>query len=233
MCGRFARKRSASIMAKDFGVEEITDDLQPSFNIAPTHSVAVVVNKQARKLVAMRWGLVPYWATDPTIASRLINARAETLTTKSAFKEAFKKRRCLIIADGFFEWQKQGSTKIPLFIHLEPARSFAFAGLYETWVPPLGEPLVTCTIITTGPNELVSPVHDRMPVILTKDAENFWLDPSVEDHTRLLDLLQPYPAAEMSAYVVSNLVNSVKNDSPECIEPASVMGQPSLFSPGE
>ena len=216
-------------MAKDFGVEEITDDLQPSFNVAPTDPVAVVLNSGTKRLVSMRWGLVPYWATDPTIASKLINARAETLTAKAAFKEAFKKRRCLVIADGFFEWQKQGTKKTPLFFYLKAERPFGFAGLYEIWTPPLGEPLVTCTIITTEPNELVRPIHNRMPAILSKANEDFWLDSSIEDHTRLLDLLRPYPAEEMDAYTVSTTVNSVKNDSPECIEPVSVMGQPSLF----
>lgn len=217
------------MMARDFGVQEISDDLQPSFNIAPTHLVAVVLNDGTKRLVAMRWGLVPSWATDPTIGSKLINARGETLTQKAAFKDAFRRRRCLVLGDGFFEWQKQGATKTPLFIHLQPERSFGFAGLYETWTPPLGEPLVTCTIVTTEPNELVRPIHDRMPVILAKEAEDLWLDPELEDHTRLLDLLQAYPAAEMDAYTVSNLVNSVKNDSPECIQPAKVMGQPLLF----
>jgi len=216
-------------MAKDFGVQEITDELPPSFNIAPTHNVAVIVNKGTKKLLSMRWGLVPHWATDPSIGAKLINARAETLTTKHAFKEAFKRRRCLVIADGFFEWQSEGSTKIPLFIYLESGRSFGFAGLYETWSPPLGDKLVTCTIITTGPNELVRPVHDRMPVILPKSVEDLWLDPAIEDHTRLWDLLQPYPADEMAAHLVSKLVYSVKNDSPECIEPVADMGQATLF----
>jgi putative SOS response-associated peptidase YedK len=216
-------------MAKDFDVEEITDDLAPSYNVAPTHPVTVVLNDGIKRLAAMRWGLVPSGATDPTIASKLINARAETLTVRVAFKEAFKRRRCLVVGDGFFEWKKQGTTKTPLFFHLKPERSFGFAGLYEIWRPPLGEPLVTCTIITTEPNELVIPVHDRMPVILPKAVEDFWLDPMVDDHTRLLDLLQPYPADEMSAYAVSQLVNSVKNDSPECIEPVPVMDQPPLF----
>lgn len=216
-------------MAKDFGVQEITEDLQPSFNVAPTQLVAVVLNGGKKRMVAMRWGLVPSWATDPTSASRLINARAETLTAKAAFKEAFKRRRCLVVGDGFFEWRTHGATKTPLFFYLKPERPFGFAGLYETWTPPLGEPLVTCTIITSEPNELVRPVHDRMPVILPKAAEDFWLDPAVKDHTRLLDLLRPYPAEEMDAYPVSNLVNSVKNDSPECIEPAADRSQPLLF----
>ena len=216
-------------MAGDFGVQEITDDLQPSYNVAPTQNVAVVLSNGAKRLVAMRWGLVPYWATDPTIGGRLINARAETLTTKAAFKDAFKRRRCLVVADGFYEWRKQGATKTPLFIHLQPQHSFGFAALYDTWNPPLGEKLVSCTIITTEPNDLVRPIHDRMPAILPKDAEDFWLDSAVEDPARLLDLLRPYPADGMAAYAVSTLVNSVKNDSPECIEPAAVMGQPRLF----
>jgi putative SOS response-associated peptidase YedK len=216
-------------MAKDFGVQEISDDLQPSFNVAPTQQVAVVVNRGTKRLVSMRWGLVPYWATDPTNGARLINARAETLMVRRAFKDAFKRRRCLVVADGFFEWRKQGARKIPLFVHLKSGRPFGFAGLYDTWTPPLGDPLVTCTIITTVPNELVSPVHDRMPVILPKDAEDLWLDSAADDYTRLLDLLQPYPANEMAAYAVSNVVNSVNNDSPECIEPAPVMNQEPLF----
>jgi putative SOS response-associated peptidase YedK len=216
-------------MAKDFSVQEITDDLQPSFNVAPTQNVAVVLSNGARRLVSMRWGLVPSWATDPTIGSRLINARAESLTAKSAFKDAFKRRRCLVVADGFYEWQKRGGTKTPLFIHLEPERSFGFAGLYEIWTPPLGDQLITCTIITTEPNGLVRPIHDRMPVILPKAAEDLWLDPGVEDHTRLLDLLNPYPADEMAAHSVSSLVNSVKNDSPQCIEPASEVSERLLF----
>ncbi len=229
MCGRFVRKRSSTAMAKDFGVQEIIDDLQPSFNIAPTHNVAVVLNKEHKQLVAMRWGLVPYWATDPKMGSKLINARAETLNVKAAFKEAFKRRRCLVIADGFFEWRKQGANRTPLFFHLEPERPFGFAGLYEIWTPPLGEPLVTCTIITTEANDLVQPIHDRMPVILPKDTEDLWLDSAIEDHTRLLDLLQPFPAFEMAAFTVSNLVSSVKNDSPQCIEPVPATAQPSLF----
>src|SRR5262249_18326709 len=130
MCGRFARKRSASIIAKDFGCQGMHEKLEPSFNVAPTHEVAVVVNKGSKQLVGMRWGLVPYWATDPTIGARLINARAETLTSKHAFKEAFKRRRCLVLADGFFEWQTEGTIKIPLFIYLKSGMSFGFAGLY-------------------------------------------------------------------------------------------------------
>lgn len=241
MCGRFVRKRSSVLLAREFGADNISDELQPSFNIAPTHNVAVVLidglndglseehKEGARKLVSMRWGLVPYWATNPAIGSSLINARAETLITKSAFKNAFAKRRCLVIADGFFEWEKRAGAKTPMFIHLKSDRSFGFAGLYETWRSPLGEVLTTCTIITTEPNDLVRPIHDRMPAILPKEVEDLWLDPSVEDHRRLLDLLRPYPTDEMDAYAVSSVVNSVKNDSPACIERAAAPAHQQLL----
>lgn len=207
----------------------MSDELPPSFNIAPTHTVAVVLNGGSRKLVPMRWGLVPAWATDPAIGSGLINARAETLTQKAAFKGAFAMRRCLVIADGFYEWRKSGSVRSPLLIYLQSERPFGFAGLYETWTPPLGQPLTTCTIITTEPNELVRPIHNRMPVILPKEAEDLWLDSSLRDDRRLLDLLQPYPADEMNTYEVSTLVNSVKNDSLLCIEPVSTRQQQPLL----
>lgn len=225
MCGRFVRKRQLSETAPDFGVAEVIDDLPPSFNVAPTHNVGVVIRDELKKMVSMRWGLVPAWATDPRIGSKLINARAETLVSRSAFKNAFRMRRCLVVGDGFYEWRKQGGTKTPLLIHLISERTFGFAGLYETWKSPLGESIVSCTIVTTTPNELVSPIHDRMPVILAKEAEEFWLDPDITDHNRLLDLLQPYPADKMSAYEVSDLVNSVKNDSAACIEPARASAQ--------
>jgi putative SOS response-associated peptidase YedK len=229
MCGRFVRKRSSQLLARDFGAVHTSDELQPSFNVAPTHNVAIVLNDGARKLVSMRWGLVPPSATDPKIGSRLINARAETLIDRAAFKNAFRTRRCLVIADGFYEWRKAGGSKIPMLIHLKSDRSFGFAGLYEVWNPPLGEPLTTCTIITTEPNELVRPIHDRMPVILPKEVEDLWLDSAIEDPRRLLDLLRPYPTEEMEAYPVSSLVNSVKNDSPACIDRISAAEQPALL----
>jgi putative SOS response-associated peptidase YedK len=228
MCGRFVRKRSASSIAADFGVDEVVDELQPSFNIAPTHDVAVIVNNGTKRLVAMRWGLVPAWATDPAIGSKLINARAETLAETAAFKEAFKRRRCLVVADGFYEWQKAGREKTPLLIRLKSDQPFAFAGLYETWTPPWGEALTTCTIITTEPNDLVRPIHDRMPAILPRRLESLWLDETALDRHWLLDMLTPYPAEQMEAYAVSSLVNSVKNDSPACIEPLEVE-QPRLL----
>lgn len=230
MCGRFVRRRSSSNLAEAFRVTHISDDLQPSFNVAPTHNVAVVLDDSERHLVSMRWGLISSWASDPTIGSKLINARAETLTQRAAFKNAFRNRRCLVVADGFYEWQKQKGTKTPLLIQLKSERPVGFAGLYETRTSPSGEIVSTCTIITTEPNEIVRPIHDRMPVILATDVEDFWLDSTVEDHRRLADLLLPYPAEEMEAYAVSPLVNSVKNDSIACIEPSqTVPQQPQLF----
>jgi putative SOS response-associated peptidase YedK len=225
MCGRFVRKRSTTLLAHEFGAENISDELQPSFNVAPTDDVAVVLNDNGRKLLTMRWGLVPSWATDPRIGSTLINARAETLTAKAAFKNAFAARRCLVVADGFYEWLKAGAVRTPMLIHLKTERSFGFAGLYERWRSPLGEAITSCTIITTEPNELVRPIHDRMPAILPKEVEDLWLDASVEDPHRLLALLRPYPADEMEAYPVSSQVNSVKNNTPECIERVAPQAQ--------
>jgi putative SOS response-associated peptidase YedK len=229
MCGRFVRRRSTSTLADAFRANDISHDLQPSFNVAPTHNVAVVLDDGERELVSMRWGLIPSWASDATIGSKLINARAETLTQRAAFKNAFRNRRCLVVADGFYEWRKQNGGKTPLLIQLRSERPFGFAGLYESWTSPSGESVSTCTIITTEPNEIVRPIHDRMPVILPSDVEDFWLDSSIEDHRRLLDLLLPYPAKEMEAYAVSSLVNSVKNDSIACVEPALIVSQQRLF----
>jgi putative SOS response-associated peptidase YedK len=232
MCRRFVRRRSSSNLAEAFRVNDISDDLQPSFNVAPTHNVAVVLDDSERHLISMRWGLISSWASDPTIGRKLINAPAETLAQKAAFKNAFRNRRCLVVADGFYKWQKQKGTKTPLLIQLKSERPFGFAGLYETWTSPSGEIVSTCTIVTTEPNDIVRLIHDRMPVILATDVEDFWLDSTVQDHRRLVDLLLPYPAEEIEAYAVSPLVNSVKNDSIDCIEPSRSVPQPQLFDNG-
>jgi putative SOS response-associated peptidase YedK len=221
MCGRFVRKLLTQDLVSEFGVEEIIDELPPSYNVAPTHDVAVITSAGHKRLVKMRWGLIPWWATDPSIGTRMINARVETLNSKAAFKDCLATRRCLIVANGFYEWKKGGKVKIPLLIRLKSDRAFAFAGLYDIWKSPLGPPVTSCTIITTTPNELVEPIHDRMPVILSKEAETFWLDRSIEDYGGLIDVLAPYPSVEMEAYEVSSLVNSVKNDSPDLIAPAT------------
>jgi putative SOS response-associated peptidase YedK len=166
----------------------------------------------------MRWGLVPSWAKDPAIGNQMINARAETLTTKPAFRVAVRKRRCIIPADGFYEWQKQGSYKQPVRIVLRSREPFGFAGLWEHWQPPEGEELLTCTIITTEANVLLKVVHDRMPVILPKEKESLWLDPNAP-LTDVLALLKSYDPREMEYYPVDRAVNSPKHNDPDCIVP--------------
>ena len=233
MCGRFVRKDKIEAIAKRFAVEEVESDLAPSYNVAPTQQVAVVVLDPAPRLVSMRWGLIPWWAEDPKIGNKLINARSESLTSKAAFKESFVKRRCLVVANGFFEWKKVGKARTPLLIHLKSDELFGFAGLYDRWKSPTGERITSCTIITTDPNELVLPIHDRMPVILARNVERAWLDPETVEEPKLLAMLKPYTADDMAAYEVSDLVNSPAHDSPECIEPGGHSDrhsdQPGLF----
>jgi putative SOS response-associated peptidase YedK len=219
MCGRFTRAVSTEIIQKEFDVDEVSGDLGPSYNIAPTQEVAVIVSDGKKQLVKVRWGLVPSWAKDQSVGNKMINARAETVTEKASFKRAFKKRRCLVVADGFYEWQRVGETKRPMYIRLKSGKPFGFAGLYETWKSEQGEQVVTCAIITTGANDLMKPIHDRMPVIIPKENESLWLDPRTDDQDLLLEMLRPYPTDAMVAYPVSKRVNMPSNNSPECIKP--------------
>jgi putative SOS response-associated peptidase YedK len=217
MCGRFTRSQSIPAIAEEFGVDQASFDLEPSYNVAPTQEVAVIIIDGVKQLVPMQWGLVPSWAKDPSVGSKMINARAETITEKASYRSAFKKRRCLVVADGFYEWQNWGGAKRPMYIRLKSGKPFGFAGLYEVWSPPEGKELTTCTIITTEANEMVQPIHERMPVIIPREHQDRWLDPKTEDHTRLLELLKPYPSDQIEAYPVSKRVNSPRNNSPECI----------------
>jgi putative SOS response-associated peptidase YedK len=169
----------------------------------------------------LRWGLIPSWADDPRIGNRLINARAETVATKPAFRRAFKERRCLLLVDGFFEWQRQARRKQPFYIRLCDGRPFAFAGLWEQWEGSEGTTVQSCTILTTTSNDLVGGIHHRMPVILSPTHYDRWLDPGLQEPAVLQPLLRPYPADEMTAYPVSPRVNSPANDSPECTEPVT------------
>jgi len=219
MCGRFTLTTNLGAIAKRFGVARFLEEVGPRYNIAPTQTVIVVSDDGTRSLTEMRWGLIPAWAKDPTIGNRMINARAETVATKPAFRVALRKRRCLIPADGFYEWQQVSRRKQPVYIVLKSREPFSFAGLWEIWISPDGEEVQSCTIITTEANELLKPVHDRMPVILTREAEAVWLDPLIQDPERLLPLLMPYPAEEMEAYPVSTKVNSPANEGPACIVP--------------
>jgi putative SOS response-associated peptidase YedK len=220
MCGRFVRSSSAQTIAAMFGVE--IGDLPASYNIAPSQSVAAILQPDTDpQLHWLRWGLIPAWAKDLKIGYKLINARSETVAEKPSFRTAFRQRRCLIPADGFYEWQQvEGSRqKQPYFIGLQDERPFAFAGLYERWESPDGETIDSCTIVTTTANDLVAPIHERMPVILAPQEYAQWLDPGFKEIDRLQALLDPYPAAEMIIYPVSSLVNSPKNNSPECKYP--------------
>jgi putative SOS response-associated peptidase YedK len=219
MCGRFALTVDPADLQEAF--PEFTFPLQsaPRFNIAPTQPILALPNDGTNKADFFVWGLIPSWAKDPAIGSRLINARAETLVEKPSFRSAYKYRRCLIFADGFYEWQAQpgGKSKIQHFIRLKSGKPFAFAGLWEHWQSPDGSEVKSATIITTTPNKLVSPIHNRMPVILLRHAYTQWLDLSPQQPSGLQSLLVPYTAAEMEAYPVSPLVNSPGNDRPECI----------------
>ena len=167
----------------------------------------------------MRWGLIPWWAKDPSVGSRMINARAEGLHQRPAFRDALRKRRCLVLADGFYEWRKEGNRKVPVRIVLKSREPFAFAGLWETWRAPNGDQVRSCTIVTTRPNALLATIHDRMPVILPEEAEAMWLSPDNQDSPLLDGLLGPFPAGSMEAYAVSPVVNSAASDSPACITP--------------
>ncbi len=224
MCGRFTLATNLGTIAKHFGVSAFPEELGhvPRYNIAPTQTVIVVSDDGTRHFTQMRWGLIPTWAKDQAIGNRMLNARAETVATKPAFRAALRKRRCLIPADGFYEWHQRGRGKQPFRIVLKSQEPFGFAGLWETWTPPEGKEIRTCTIITTEANELLKPIHDRMPVILTRQAEAIWLDPTIQDPAQLLPLLTPYPAHEMTAYAVSTKLNNPTNDSAECIEPVAL-----------
>lgn len=221
MCGRFTLSLPIGDWdyEAEFGVA-FPQSFHPRYNIAPTQEILVIVEDDGgRRVETMRWGLIPSWADDPKIGNRLINARAETVFEKPSFKRAAQHRRCLILADGFYEWQRQNGHKVPHFIRLKSGRPFGFAGLWEAWRSPNGETIQSCAIVTTEANELLKPIHDRMPVIVPKDDESAWLDPKLADRTTLEAILTPYPPDEMEAYSVSTLVNAPGNDVAECIQP--------------
>ncbi|MBX3276605.1 MAG: SOS response-associated peptidase [Acidobacteria bacterium] len=220
MCGRFTQHHTPEEVAGRFEVETVDYLFEPRYNIAPTQPLAaVVLQGNVRRLVAFKWGLVPFWAKDPSIGSRIINAKAETLAEKPSFKHALARRRCLIPADGFYEWQKKGkSPSRPLYIRRRDHALFAFAGLWEEWSAPDGEKLQTCTIITVEPNELIGEVHHRMAAILRPEDEALWLDPQ-RTRPELEALLGPYPGEELEIYEVSRAVNSPAIDDPSLIEP--------------
>jgi len=223
MCGRFTLTTTPTDLREAFPDVEVDEDLAPRYNIAPSQPVAVIANTGVKRVELFRWGLIPSWAKDPSIGDRMINARAETLAEKPSFRAIYRKRRCLVLADGFYEWkQEPGSRgKTPMYIRLASGKPFAFAGLWDAWRPEAGDLVRSCTIVTTTPNQLMQMIHTRMPVILERDAYAQWLDPTEQLAERLDALLRPFAADEMTAYPVSRYVNRPQNDSPTCIVPAN------------
>jgi len=221
MCGRYSFSQPKDIRER-FGLVQLEFEFGPRYNIAPSQEIPVVIHQNGgNRLVMLRWGLIPYWAKDESIGNKLINARAETLEEKPSFRKSFEQRRCLVLADGFYEWKKEGRVKKPYRITLQDGKPFAFAGLWDTWLAPTGETVNSCAIITTTHNKLIEPIHNRMPVILPKDMESLWLDVSVPPSREVKGLLTPFPAEEMVAYEVSPLVNSPRNEGHECMVPVN------------
>ena len=229
MCGRYALDANLTSFRNRFHLERAhARDYHPRYNIAPTQEIwAILFDGIERKIQPMRWGLVPSWSKASSIGSRMINARAETLADNRVFNVLLQNKRCLIPATGFYEWRKLGKERIPTYITLRNQEPFAFAGLWDTWKSPSGELVESCTIITTKPNSLIAPIHDRMPVILSEEAESLWLSPPNDKYEVLTSLLTPFPEGSMRAYEVSKQVNSPRNDNPTCIEPA--IQKPNIF----
>ena len=231
---RFSIIADVGELARRFGFDGIGLSLEPPYNIAPTQqALTVLEGGEGRQPALVRWGLIPSWARDPSIGARMINARAETIAEKPSFRTALRRRRCLVLADGFYEWQKvPGSRgKRPMRIVMRTGEPFAFAGLWEAGRDPAGQVIPSCTIITTGANELLAPIHHRMPVILPREAESLWLDTTVDDPGLLEQMLGPYDADQMDAYEVSTLVNSAANNTPQVVEPVERAGGQTVLLP--
>jgi putative SOS response-associated peptidase YedK len=223
MCGRFTLRASPKVIAEQFALFEMPD-FAARFNIAPSQAVPIVRLRPGeatprRELVLVHWGLIPPWAEDPSIGNRLINARAETAGEKPAFRKAMRERRCLVVADGFYEWQGRGRNKRPYLIRLHGDRPFGFGGLWESWEGPDHRRIESCTVLTTDANDVVRPIHDRMPVIVAPEDYGRWLDPTVHDPRELAELLRPFPSPSMEAIPVSTRVNSPAHDDPACVGP--------------
>lgn len=220
MCGRYTLRARLNRLLEIYAAETQIE-WEPRYNIAPTQDVIAIrraEDSDQREAVLLRWGLIPPWADDPKIGNRMINARSETIAEKPSFKSPLKRRRCLIVADGFYEWRKEGKAKQPYFIHMKDDQPFAFAGLWQRWKKD-NLAIESCTIITTAANQLMSPLHDRMPAILSPADFDTWLNPDIEDPQELTPLLDSYPDEEMDLYPVSTAVNTWKGDSPEYVEP--------------
>jgi putative SOS response-associated peptidase YedK len=230
MCGRYTLKTPVEELSEKFQFPEVIP-LKPRYNIAPSQDVAVVrrlPDDLDRKLAMLRWGLIPAWVKDPAKARQPINAKSETVAELPTFRVAFRQRRCLIPADGFYEWKQEGGLKQPVYIHMKDGEPFAFAGLWERWVGEEDEFIESCTILTTEPNELLEPIHNRMPVILDPKDYDLWLDPDMQEVTRLKPLLHPYPPDQMTYFLVNLRVNNPRNDDTLCVEPLPQSHIPNL-----
>ena len=221
MCGRFALISSISDLQLRFDFAMEPGDVGPRYNIAPTQQVLTVTNEGQRRGEMMRWGLVPSWAKDIKIGNRMINAVSETAASKPAFRNAFRRRRCLVLADGFFEWRKEGKVRVPLYFTQKSGETMAFAGLWENWKSPDDEWVRSCTILTTAANSFIEPAHNRMPVILSEETVPLWLDPLTETPDNLEPLLVPVPPELLEVREVSPVVNNARSEGPDCIAPAS------------
>ena len=219
MCGRFTQERPASELAEIFAAEPLRDDPGAHFNVTPTDEATVVVQREDRRAVTgYRWGLIPHWATDANVGSRMFNARAETLTTSPAFRDAFRRKRCLVPVDSFYEWKREGTIRQPYRVVRRDGRPLALAGLWAGWHDPATQTVRrTFTIVTTSPNKALADLHDRMPVIVPQGAWDRWLDPTPPDPAELLGLLLPTDDVELEIYPVERLVNDVRRDGPELI----------------
>lgn len=219
MCGRFSITLEPADFQEEFELGEFPVDFQPRYNVAPTQPVAAVRDADSRKVEWLKWGLIPSWAKEASIGARMINARSETLAEKPSFKQAFSRRRCLILADGFFEWHRSGdqTPSTPYYITLKEKKPFAFAGLWDRWQLPGADETLSCTIITCMPNELIAPLHDRMPVILDRETAWQWMSAAPLD--QLNGMLKPYSASKMALVEVGRLVNHPGVDTPEIIQP--------------
>src|SRR3989441_3867116 len=221
MCGRYTLKTPVERLSEKFQFPEIIP-LKPRYNIAPSQPVAVVrllPDDTDRKLAMLRWGLLPAWVKEPTKVQQPINAKAETAAEKPMFRDAFKSRRCLVPADGFYEWKQEGGRKQPVYIRMKDWEPFAIAGLWEHWEGQDGQVIESCTLLTTEPNDLLTAIHNRMPVILDPKDHEQWLDPDLQQADSVKPLLRPYPADSMTAYTVSLRVNNPKNDNSQCLAP--------------
>jgi putative SOS response-associated peptidase YedK len=229
MCGRYRLSRRKQIIEEHFDSVSGEEDWSPRYNVAPTQPVPIIrqhPKEPRRELSLVRWGLIPSWAKDASGAAGMINARSETAAIRPAFRDPLKARRCIIPADGFYEWARTGKTKQPFCFEVNEGDLFAFAGLWERWKDPSGNWIRTCAILTTTPNAVTSAVHDRMPVILDPDAYDLWLDPGFTDVAAVSEMLKPYDARLMRSYPVSTRINQAVNDDADCAKPVEIQAPP-------